>query len=173
MKFTRTQLTLFVDEKDSEIIEGIRKEFNPVQFELIKCHVTLCREEELVAIEKVIENLENLHYPSFTIDFGRVQRFSIGKGILIPAIGDNAEFHNLRSLILKGVINNPGKPAPHITLMHPRNSTCTDSDFQKIEKMKLPTKLEFTKISLIQQEENSKWDILSSYLLIHQYKHHG
>ncbi len=165
MQVKRIQLTLFVNEKDSEIIERVRKEFNPVQYELIKSHVTLCREEELVAIEKVIENLKSLYFPTFTIDFGSVQRFSEGKGVMIPAIGDNVQFQDLRALILKGVINNPGKQEPHITLMHPRNSTCTDSDFRKIEKMKLPTKLEFSKISLIQQEENSKWNILKSYLL--------
>ena len=165
MNVKRIQLSLFVNEKDSEIIESVREEFNPVQYELIKCHVTLCRDEELTAIEKVIENLENLRYPTFMIEFGGVQRFSDGKGVLIPGIGHNESFQALRALILKGVVNNPVKQEPHITLTHPRNSTCTDNDFSKIEKMKLPDKLEFTKISVIQQEEKSKWNILKSFLL--------
>jgi len=165
MKFKRIQLTLFISEGDSEIIERVRKEFNPVQYELIRSHVTLCREEELEAIEKVIENLETLHYPSFMIDFGSVQRFSDGKGVMIPANGDNEPFQTLRKLVLKRVIHNPAKQEPHITLMHPRNSTCTESNFLKIEKMNLPRVLEFRKISIIQQEVNSKWNILKSYLL--------
>ena len=41
----RIQLTLFIEENEAETIEQIRKEFNPEQYELIKAHVTLCRED--------------------------------------------------------------------------------------------------------------------------------
>jgi len=43
----RRQLTLFIDQGDAQIIEMIRAEFNPLQHQLIKSHVTLCREDEL------------------------------------------------------------------------------------------------------------------------------
>ena len=52
----RRQLTLFVGEKDAITIEQIRQKFNPLQFKLIKSHVTLCREDEIENLEQVIEN---------------------------------------------------------------------------------------------------------------------
>jgi hypothetical protein len=52
----RRQLTLFVEQKDAEIIERVRQEFNPIQFNLIKSHVTLCREDEIQNLEQVISN---------------------------------------------------------------------------------------------------------------------
>jgi len=165
MRNKRIQLTLFVDGNKSEVIEKIRRQFNPEQYELIKSHVTLCREDELEPIEKVMQNLEELNYPYVTIDLGPVVRFSEGKGVLMAPAGNNGQFHQLRELILKGVMKNPRRQDPHITLMHPRNSTCSDRIFQQIEKINLPGKIEFRKISLIEQEERKKWKILKEYKL--------
>ena len=53
----RRQLTLFVDPKDAINIEQVRNEFNPRQFEIIKAHVTLCREDEIQDLERVMTNL--------------------------------------------------------------------------------------------------------------------
>ena len=50
----RIQLTLFVDPKEAVTIERVRQEFNPGQFKLIKAHVTLCREDEIQDLEKVV-----------------------------------------------------------------------------------------------------------------------
>ena len=119
----------------------------------------------MISIDKVIENLESLSYPVFTIDFGKPLRFSEGKGLMIPGIGDNEPFQKLRDIILKGIIQNPRIPTPHITLMHPGNSTCTDSDFRIIGQIQLPNKFVFTKISLIEKEENTKWKILREFEL--------
>jgi hypothetical protein len=47
MSKKRIQLTLFVGEPESVAIEHIRKMFNPLQYALIKAHVTLCRADEL------------------------------------------------------------------------------------------------------------------------------
>jgi 2'-5' RNA ligase len=165
MNKKRIQLTLFLDESKSEAIEKIRKEFNPEQYALIKSHLTLCREDELEPIEKVIKNLEKLNYKYITLEFGAAVRFSDEKGVLIPAMGDNDQFQKLRELILQGVIIDPGNPEPHITLMHPRNSTCTDRIFEQIEKTELPNKLEFRTISLIEQDEKNKWKILKEFEL--------
>ena len=161
----RIQLTLFIDEDKSETIENIRKKFNPLQFDLIKSHVTLCREDELKPIEQVIQNLAMLNHECISVAFGPVRKFSDDKGVMIPATGENKEFHQLRKLILKGLTTNPRKHEPHITLMHPRNSTCTDSLFQQIEKIKLPGEITFKKIHLIEQEGESKWKILEEYVL--------
>ena len=159
----RRQLTLFLNQKDAETIEQVRKEFNPRQFELIKSHVTLCREDEIQNLEHVITNLALLTQTEIIIEFGKVVRFDNGKGLLLPATTDNTKFQKLRKQVLGGLINNPGKQEPHITLMHPRNSTCTDKIFKQIEKVSFPTKLEFKRISLIEQENNGQWRVLQEF----------
>jgi 2'-5' RNA ligase len=159
----RRQLTLFVNQKDAGIIEQIRQKFNPRQFELIKAHVTLCREDEIHDIERVITNLSRLTQANIVIEFGEVARFDNGKGVLLPARVDNSEFQELRKKILFGVIDNPREQEPHITLMHPRNSSCTDNIFLEIEQQSLPTKLEFATISLIEQENGGKWRVLQEF----------
>jgi hypothetical protein len=159
----RRQLTLFVEHKDAEIIEEIRQEFNPRQFEIIKAHVTLCREDEILNLEKVKLNLLLLTQNDFDIEFEKIVRFDNGKGLLLPSATDNKEFDNLRRQILSGLIDNPRKQEPHITLMHPRNSTCTDNIFQQLEKINLPTKLNFKKISLIEQKDSGQWKILQEF----------
>lgn len=163
IKNTRRQLTLFVDEKDAKNIERVRKEFNPKQSELIKGHVTLFREDEIENLEQIIVNLSDLTEIAISIDFGRVTRFSNGNGVLLPTIGDNIEFHALRKRILHRLTDNPRMHEPHITLMHPRNSTCTDDIFRQIEEISLPTKLIFKKISLIEQREGVAWNVLQEF----------
>jgi 2'-5' RNA ligase len=156
----RIQLTLFIDEAQSAIIESIRMQFNPVQYDLIKAHVTLCREDELEKTDKVMLNLSLLNYNSITINFGKPVIFSDGKGLLLAAIGNNENFQQLRTTVLQGVIKNPRQHQPHITLLHPRNATCTDKIFEQIAQVKFPDKINFTKISLIEQEMENKWQVL-------------
>jgi hypothetical protein len=159
----RIQLTLFVSENDSMQIEKIRHEFNPVQYTLIKSHVTLCREEELEQLEKVIDTLEKLEHEAIAIDFGSVVRFANGAGVLLPAIGSPNAYYALREKVLQGITNNPGTPKPHITLMHSRNSLCTDEIFEQIKNYRLPAKLIFGTISLIEQEPGMKWQVLREF----------
>ena len=161
----RKQITLFVEKKDSEIIEQLRKEFNLVQFELIKSHVTLCREDEIHNLEQVRSNLLLLRQTEFVIEFGKVARFDDGKGLFLPVINDNVEFQELRKQVLVGLYDNPRKQKPHITLMHPRNSTCTDNIFEQIKKISLPKKLKFKKISLIEQIDGGKWKVQEEFEL--------
>ena len=165
MNKTRTQLTLFINEKDARIIEQIRREFNPEQYDLIRSHVTLCREDELENMEQVLHNLTQSKHKSITIKFGNISRFSEGKGVLIPALNDNKSFENLRKNILKGIIEKPRIQEPHITLMHPRNATCTDEIFKEIQNYNLPNTIKFSKISLIEQEMGQKWRILKEFEL--------
>lgn len=161
----RRQLTLFLNKQDSESIEKIRLQFNPIQSELINSHVTLCREDEIEDLEQVIINLHCLTNTEFTIEFGKVSRFDNGKGVLLPARADNIEFQELRKHILQGINNNPGRHEAHITLMHPRNSICTDNLFEDIEKINLPAKLNFKKISLIEQKDGGQWNVLQEFSL--------
>ncbi len=152
MSTIRRQLTLFLDVLEASMIEAIRQEFNPEQYKLIKAHVTLCREDELVDIEKVMNNLENLRYEPFIINFGQPERFSNGRGVRLPAVDDD-KFQKLRRRVLMGVADVPKRHCAHVTLMHPRNSDCTDEIFQGIMGVSFPTKLMFDEVSLIEQEE--------------------
>lgn len=165
MSKNRIQLTLFVDKIQSGEIEKIRREYNPEQYNLIKSHVTLCREDELSETGIVIHNLKNLTSNCITIDFGSVFRFSENKGVLIPGTGKNKQFHELRKIVLKGVISQPRLQKPHITLIHPRNSNCTNLIYEQIKKVNLPDKLTFCRISLIEQIDGNKWDVLEEFNL--------
>ncbi|KAB7728175.1 2'-5' RNA ligase family protein [Rudanella paleaurantiibacter] len=161
----RRQLTLFVDPKDAETIEQVRQAFNPRQFELIKSHVTLCREDEIENLEQVISNLHSLTLEEIVIEFGKPTRFDNGQGLFLPATRENASFQELRKQILIGLNDNPRKQEAHITLMHPRNSTCTDAIFHQIEKLSLPNQLRFGRISLIEQADGGQWKILQEFEL--------
>lgn len=161
----RIQLTLFVQEQEAGAIESIRRRFNPLQFDLIKSHVTLCREDELQQMERVMQNLEQLIHPPLQIGFGSPLRVEKGKGLLLPAISGQPVFQQLRKKILSGLIPEPRALEPHITLMHPRNSTCTDAVMQEIDPLKLPSLLTFSRISLIVQHNGRPWQTLCSFEL--------
>ncbi|TKC12541.1 2'-5' RNA ligase family protein [Pedobacter polaris] len=167
MEEIRRQLTLFIE---NETIEKVRVKFNPAQHALISAHVTLCREDELEDLDTIIANIKSLKINKpIRIIFNDVERFENGKGALIPACKEgtplvnhaNDHFHNLRDAILIS----PRKHLPHITLMHPRNSTCTDSIFEEIKSFKLPATLFFNKISLIEQKSGGKWKVLDEFSL--------
>jgi 2'-5' RNA ligase len=163
MHQTRRQLTLFIAGQN-ETIEKIRAEFNPEQYGLISAHVTLCREDEIEPVEKVIENIKSISWGKpVRLEFNPAERFENGKGVFIPAKRDNQDFYELRKAVLNGLNEFPGKPLPHITLMHPRNSTCTDIIFERIKKYKLPSELIFDKISLIEQRNGGKWIIIEEF----------
>lgn len=159
----RRQLTLFVNPKEAQEIEAVRKRFNPMQQELIDSHVTLCREDEIENLDAIIDNLKKLATLAISISFGRATRFENGKGVLLPALGENEAYHQLRSKILTGVLETIRRPEPHITLMHPRNSSCTDEVFEEIQKLYFPSKIVFTQISLIEQIDGAKWRVLQEF----------
>lgn len=163
-KNIRQQLTLFPDKKDAREIEAIREKFNIQQARLIKSHVTLCREDEISDIDKIFDNIATFNPEVITLEFGQAIRFDNGKGVLIPALHDDA-FHGLREMVLKGTNTTIRRHQPHITLMHPRNSTCTDDIFETIKKVNLPTHLMFKSISLIEQIDGGDWETLKTFHL--------
>ena len=166
MPESRRQLTLFLYEPNGAI-EKIRAAFNPVQFNLIPAHITLCREDEIEPIEPVIENLRSTSLTGpLRIEFGPVERFGDGKGVLLPGKPENPGFDELRKAVLNGNIDFPRKHRPHITLMHPRNSTCTDELFERIKGFDLPAELSFDTISLIEQKEGGPWMVLEQFPIL-------
>lgn len=162
----RQQLTLFVPEIFSTEIEQCRKKYNPEQFQLIKAHITLCREDEIEPIEMVKANLDSLIFNSFVLKLGNPILFSGNKGVLIPIVGNDEEFKNLRKRVLNNITESPKDQKPHITIMHPRNSICTEFIFKEINTLKFPDKIRFSKISLIEQALGEPWNILKEYELI-------
>lgn len=166
MKNVRKQLTLFLSDQ-KELIEKIRLEFNPIQYGLIGAHVTLCRENEIADLNAVIKNLKSIHLQQpLKIDFNLMERFDQGKGLFIPAKQDNKAFHLLRALVLKDLPGMYKATMPHITLMHPRNSTCTTQIFNKIKNIELPKTLYFDKISLIEQVNGEKWTTIDEFSIL-------
>jgi 2'-5' RNA ligase len=164
-KNIRQQLTLFVDKKDASEIESIRKKFNPKQQQLIDAHVTLCREDEISNIDNALNNLQNLDTSTITIQFGQATRFDNNKGVLLPAYIDNVQFQQLRKKILTALNMPVRRHEPHITLMHPRNSNCTDEIFEEIKSVNLPTSLKFDTVSLIEQIDGGQWQIINRFNL--------
>ncbi|PZU91166.1 MAG: hypothetical protein DI529_01440 [Chryseobacterium sp.] len=160
----RRQLTLFLQNESSEIVEKIRKKYNPKQFELIKAHVTLCREDEIENLDQILTNIASLKEKAITIRFEKLERFDNGKGVYLKS-DDAQEYHKLRQQILKTIIDSPREQTPHITLMHPRNSICDNEIFEKISTEKIPLSFTFSEISLIEQEKGEKWKLIKTFRL--------
>ncbi|CDF79309.1 conserved hypothetical protein, 2'-5' RNA ligase superfamily [Formosa agariphila KMM 3901] len=163
MNTIRTQLTLFI-EVSQEHIETVRATYNPEQYKLISAHITLCREDELKPFDEIIERLKSMYLKQpLRITLGAPERFANGTGVFLPATGPNIEFKTLRETILGTKQIN--EHYPHVTLMHPRNSTCTDPVFSEIKKHKFPTELYFHKISVIEQVQDGPWQVLDDYYI--------
>lgn len=161
----RIQLTLFVAAAYNRVIEDIRSRYNPQQFALIKSHVTLCREDELPQLELIKATLSELRASAIHMDFGPPVRFASGKGVLLPGTCPNNAFQYLRKIILKDLTEEPRIQEAHITLMHPRNSTCTAEIFDAISQADLPRFMTFNAISLIIQYPDQPWQVLETYPL--------
>jgi hypothetical protein len=162
----RRQLTMFVPYPNAGIIEQVRRQYNPVQSALIVAHVTLCREDELLDINQVRNNLGHISHTPVTIHFGSPERFGKnGEGSLLPALEPYTSFQQLRATALESVIGYPRLHQPHITLMHPRNSVCTDELFARILGFDFPQKISFDSLSLIEQKGQQPWHVLETYKL--------
>ena len=165
MQGRRRQLTLFIS-NGSEVIEKIRATFNPVQFNLIAAHVTLCRENEIGQLEDVIANIRSIALDKpIKVEFGPIERIDEGKGVLLPAKMPSFEFFGLRRMVLNGLNDFPENLWPHVTLMHPRNAVCTDEILDQLKKYELPTELSFGSISLIEQFNGGRWTTLEQFAL--------
>ncbi len=163
---TRLQLTLFLHGQ-APVIEEIRVRYNPLQAQLIAAHVTLCREDELAQLELIKDNLSRLQLPwPLVIHFGPPQRFNQGKGVLLTAVGDLTDFAHLRRLVLAGTNSAPREHQAHLTLMHPRNSACTDEIFAQLLNYTFPSALTFSRVCLIIQTDQQPWKPLDEFSLI-------
>lgn len=161
----RKQLTLFVPKPQATALEALRARYNPLQKALIDSHVTLCREDELQELETLLQRLRELTLPTLSISFGPVARFENGEGVWLPASGNLELYYELRARILGEEAASRKRPLPHITLMHPRNSTCSDAIFEHFKQAELPGAIVFSAITLIEQVNGGPWSILEEFPL--------
>lgn len=162
MQQYRQQLTLFINE-ERELFESVRARYNPAQQALIAAHITLCREDELLLLPKVFDNIRSLRLQPITVTLGPPERFSEGRGLLLPGVGENAGFQELRKQVLKGVVAAPRHHHPHITLIHPRNGLCTTPVFDELKRYTFPAQLRFQQISLIYQQGENAWQLQEQF----------
>jgi 2'-5' RNA ligase len=153
----RRQATLFLTGVPA--IDDIRERFNPAQAKLIATHVTLIREDEVVDWEMLADRARNLSLPEIALRFGDPQ---LENGLLyLPCVGSTAEFDGLRAALL----NSPTarKHSPHITLIHPRNGTCSDESVDEIAGLLDPFEHVFGEIAFIEQWNGGAWQTLETF----------
>lgn len=158
----RTQLSMYVPEPVSALLEPVRRILDPVQSSLIPAHVTLCREDELASLDhdKLACRLTDIPMQPVTLHFGKPEPFS-QHGILLPCISGHDEFIALREHILGS--RSIRRPPPHITLAHPRNPKSDGNRLENANVLGEGVPVTFAHINLIQQVSNDPWRVLSTY----------
>lgn len=142
----------------------MRCRYNLAQAALIAAHVTLCREDELQDLEHIQHNLRQLRWAApLRIQIDPMKRFAEGKGVMLPANAENLDFQALRVAILG---TDARLHEAHITLLHPRNATCTDEIFAAMQVRNLPRELQFDQIHLISQVDGGIWEVLEVFPLV-------
>ncbi|KFN43064.1 2'-5' RNA ligase family protein [Arenimonas oryziterrae] len=158
----RLQLSLYLSPSQSAAVEALRAVLDPVQHRLIPAHVTLCREDELAALDLAAlgAKFADADLPPLTLHFGRPEAFH-EHGILLPCIDGEADFHQRRERILA---TSPVRhQAAHITLAHPRNPKAAGNHLDRA--LQLPQELcfTFTSVCLIRQQGASPWQVLETF----------
>ncbi len=155
----RRQASLFW--YDVPEVEEIRSLYNPEQARLIPAHVTLVREDEVEDWEELEDRIRNRTSMSISIALGD-PLWENGL-VYLPCIGSTEEFDAMREYLLTHSGRAPRKHLPHVTLIHPRNGTCTDEIFATIRQQLGPMVATFREIALIEQVDGGPWTCLSRY----------
>jgi 2'-5' RNA ligase superfamily len=162
---SRDQLTLFVPPSDSTALDAVRQVLDPIQAELIKAHVTLCREDELAGATSasIRARLGDSEVTQVTLRFGAPERFN-DHGILLPCIDGELEFQALRQVVLgKAQVR---RQIPHITLAHPRNPRASANTLENALSLGSGRTLIFDVITRIRQRGSSSWQSIEEYPLV-------
>ena len=150
---SRRQASMYLS--DVPEIEDLRIRFNPVQAQLIPAHVTLVREDE-VHDWSVFETRIQEQLPiRLTLGFGCAVRDE--NLVFLPAVLGVEQFDDLRHRLLSDGIKRPRNQTPHVTIIHPRNGTCTDAAFEEIAQRLQPFTTTLSEISLIEQTNGGPW----------------
>ncbi len=151
----RRQATLFVSSQDRTAVETVRARFNPIQFGLIRAHVTLCREDEARDWDRLALRLRSLPAIEVAMSFGPPVRE--GNLVYLPAISGRESFAALRHALLSEGGAPPREHKAHITLIHPRNSTCSDAQLAELQTLCGPFSTVFREVSFIEQVDGGAW----------------
>jgi putative acetyltransferase len=160
MQQVRRQLSLYVPDPQRAGIDAVRAVLDPVQHALIPAHVTLCREDELSAIDAAALAERLAGAAPITLRFGAPERFA-GHGILMPCGAGEAEFHALRQQVLgHGDVR---RASPHLTLAHPRNPRAPGNDLANAMALHGGITLRFEQAHLIEQVDGGTWQDLATF----------
>jgi hypothetical protein len=147
----RSQASLYLP--DLLPVESLRVRYNPAQALLIPAHVTLCREDEVADWGAFRARLETLRPFKITLGFGVPVREN--DFVFLPVREGFDEFHEFRTALL---MKEPRKHIPHVTIIHPRNGTCTDQIFADISLNIQPFQITFREVMLIEQKDDGVWN---------------
>lgn len=156
---TRRQASLYL--YDVPVVEDLRRRFNPAQAALIPSHITLCREDEVsdwIAFENQVRSRLSI---AVALEFGAPVRDR--DLVYLPAVGSTQTFDQLRRDLLELDGTPPRRQLPHITIIHPRNGSCTDEIYDQIVFSIAPFTAIFHEISLIEQHDGGAWNCLASF----------
>lgn len=163
MQKVRHQITLFLPEAASQLVEPVRAVVDPVQASLIRAHVTLVRDDELPQISP----------ETFTarLDLPIDQRSpleltfagpspSVDHGILMHCASELTEFQALRCRLFPEL--NSKSMKAHITLAHPRNPKAAGNKPQNLRPLANGLTIKFRQLALIQQTDGQPWVTLKT-----------
>lgn len=156
----RRQLSLYVPEPQRSTIDAVRAVLDPVQHALIPAHVTLCREDELAAIDEATLAVRLAVAAPITLRFGAPVHFD-GHGILMPCVEGEPGFHALRQHVLGR--DEIRRASPHLTLAHPRNPVAPGNDLANAASMQNSVTLRFDRVHLIEQVDGGVWQTLATF----------
>lgn len=160
----RMQLSMYVPAPESRELEAVRRLLDPVQSILIPAHVTLCRDDELARVDtdSLASRLADAQAGAVVLHFGRPEVFQ-GHGILLPCIAGEEGFHSLRELVLGS--RAISRPAPHITLAHPRNPKAAGNCLANANRLPAIGAVTFTSVALIEQAGGKPWRVVRAHAL--------
>lgn len=162
----RHRLVLFLNPETAASIGPIRQTYDPMQANLVAAHTTLCGENELVNMERVLHNLSILYLPPVLIHFGPPECFADDFGLHIPESGENSGFRELRRKVLQGVVDEPSPLKASVILIDPRSGINTRAVVAELTKTQFPTDITFDECCLIRQEGSDPWEIIRRFPLV-------
>lgn len=102
-----------------------------------------------------VDRLRSVREIRVSLELGRPVRND--NLVYLPMIGSTDSFDMLRDELLSTPTTVPRKHDPHLTLVHPRNGTCSESEFAMIESLCDPLSVTFSEVTVIEQIDGGPW----------------
>ena len=118
--------------------------------------MTLCREDEVTDWGLLATQVSGLDEIDISLSFGRPVRE--GNLVTLPPVGSTESFDAFRRCVMIGQSKSIRKHIPHITLIHPRNGTCTDRVFEEMSIHLSPFSVIFRSVTMIEQVDGGVWE---------------